>query len=153
MGRLDEAEALCRQAIARQPRFMDALLVLGKCLLSRGDLAQGRAVLQQVIQEGPRHQMDPERRTQAALLAGGWAAIRKHLEQRLDSFPVPKRIYEEGHIRLLFGEMPLGWDLYESRLEGPGLSTPERHFTEPRWNGEPFPGRTVLLHAEGGFGD
>jgi len=153
MGRLDESESMCRQVLARQPQSMDALLVLGKCLLSKGDLAQGKAVLQKIIREGPRQRIDPERLTQASILAGGWAAIRIHLEQALQGYSGPRRDYEEAHIRLLFGEMPLGWDLYESRLKAPGMSVPERHFSEPRWNGEPFPGKTLLLHFEGGFGD
>jgi hypothetical protein len=153
MGQLDEAEALCRHRLATQPPSVDALLVLGKCLLCKGNQAEGQAVLRQVQAEGSRRRLAPERLLQASLLLGGWAEIRNHLEQQLTRYSGPARVYEEAHIRLLFGEMPLGWDLYESRLEAPGLSVPERHFPEPRWNGEPFPGRTLLLHFEGGFGD
>ena len=51
------------------------------------------------------------------------------------------------------GDLPLGWDQYEARLQVPGLITPERHFTHPRWDGKPFPGKTLLLHYEQGLGD
>lgn len=54
---------------------------------------------------------------------------------------------------LLRGDLPLGWDQYEARLRVPGLITPERHFTHPRWDGRPFPGKTLLLHYEQGLGD
>ena len=60
-----------------------------------------------------------------------------------------------GHAEacLLKGELLHGWDLYESRLRVPGLITPQRHFTHPRWDGHPFPGKTLLLHYEQGLGD
>lgn len=32
-------------------------------------------------------------------------------------------------------------------------SLPKREFAEPRWDGSPFPGKTLLIHAEQGFGD
>jgi tetratricopeptide (TPR) repeat protein len=153
LGRLEEAEARCRQMLAGQPHCMEALLALGKCLLSRGDLAGSQVALRKVQDAGPRHPIAAEHLLQASLLLGGWPAIRKHREKSLVQYSGPARMYEEAHIRLIAGEMPEGWDLYESRLKGPGLSVPERQFSQPRWNGEPFPGKTLLLHFEGGFGD
>jgi len=31
--------------------------------------------------------------------------------------------------------------------------SPPRSFTQPRWDGSPFPGKTLLIHAEQGYGD
>jgi len=31
--------------------------------------------------------------------------------------------------------------------------SPPRDFSQPRWDGRPYPGRTLLIHAEQGFGD
>ena len=59
----------------------------------------------------------------------------------------------EAETLLLKGDLPLGWDLHEARLQVPGLITPKRYFTVPRWDGQPFPGRTLLLHYEQGLGD
>ena len=47
---------------------------------------------------------------------------------------------------LLLGRYAEGWHEQEWRLADP--SKPG-----PRWNGEPVPGRTILVHAEQGFGD
>ncbi len=59
----------------------------------------------------------------------------------------------QAEICLLKGDLPKGWDLHESRLQVPGLITPQRHFTHPRWDGRPFAGKTLLLHYEQGLGD
>ncbi len=53
---------------------------------------------------------------------------------------------------MLIGDLEAGFAAYESRWELPdtpphGLP-PERH-----WDGAPFPGKTLLLHQEQGFGD
>ncbi len=68
-------------------------------------------------------------------------------------YPADVAEYERGYLSLLFGEMPKGWDQYESRLRIPGKVKPKRAFAQPRWQGELFPGRTLLLHFEQGFGD
>ncbi|MEX0679701.1 MAG: tetratricopeptide repeat protein [Pirellulales bacterium] len=44
-----------------------------------------------------------------------------------------------------------GWAEWESRLECEGFVT--RDCPQPRWDGAPVPGRTLLLHAEQGLGD
>lgn len=55
---------------------------------------------------------------------------------------------------LLKGQWPEGWREYEWRLKCPGrLRTYPHALTAPRWNGEPFKGKTLLIHGEQGFGD
>lgn len=52
--------------------------------------------------------------------------------------------------RLLLGRWEEGWSQYEWRWHG----RPQREFTQPLWlGGQPLIGKTVLLHAEQGFGD
>jgi hypothetical protein len=67
--------------------------------------------------------------------------------------PAALRAYEEAHARLRAGDLARGWELYEARLGDIGQKKIQWRFTKPRWNGEPFPGRTLLLHWEQGFGD
>jgi Flp pilus assembly protein TadD len=50
---------------------------------------------------------------------------------------------------LTAGRYPEGFRDYEWRWH---LVTP-RQFSQPEWNGNPVPGRTLFLHAEQGFGD
>jgi tetratricopeptide (TPR) repeat protein len=43
------------------------------------------------------------------------------------------------------------WPAFESRIECEDYA--KRSFTEPRWDGSPLAGQTILLHAEQGLGD
>ncbi len=49
------------------------------------------------------------------------------------------------------GDLAAGFAEYEWRWKCKSFST--RKFDQPRWNGEPLAGRTILLHAEQGLGD
>lgn len=51
------------------------------------------------------------------------------------------------------GNLIEGFREMEWRWQTPELSLSRRRFSQPRWNGEPLDGRTILLHAEQGFGD
>jgi hypothetical protein len=53
---------------------------------------------------------------------------------------------------LLLGDYPNGWRGYETRWRIPE-SFPPRDFRQPVWDGSDISGKTVLLHAEQGFGD
>jgi tetratricopeptide (TPR) repeat protein len=60
----------------------------------------------------------------------------------------------KGQLQLLLGEMPEGWKEYEHRWDMREFAPQRRAFSEPQWTGrEPIEGKTVLLHAEQGFGD
>jgi tetratricopeptide (TPR) repeat protein len=63
----------------------------------------------------------------------------------------PMAIACEGMLHLLRGDFAAGWEKYEARW-GLGDLLP-RDFKEPQWQGEPLAGKTILLHAEQGFGD
>ena len=50
------------------------------------------------------------------------------------------------------GDFEQGWPDYEWRWRGATELTP-RGFSQPQWRGEDLTGKTILLHAEQGFGD
>jgi tetratricopeptide (TPR) repeat protein len=55
---------------------------------------------------------------------------------------------------LSLGELPRGWRENEWRWETAEMSTARRNFVQPLWLGtEEIAGKTILLHAEQGFGD
>jgi len=54
---------------------------------------------------------------------------------------------------LLNGEYNEGWREYEWRWRKRGFTSPLRTFVQPRWQGEDIRGKTLLIHAEQGFGD
>jgi hypothetical protein len=53
---------------------------------------------------------------------------------------------------LLTGEFRAGWANYEFRfMKSPPAE--RNRFAQPRWQGEPLAGKTILVHAEQGLGD
>ncbi len=57
-------------------------------------------------------------------------------------------------LRLLLGDFERGWEEFEWRWRVPDFAPWRRDFAQPRWLGDaPLAGRTILLHAEQGFGD
>jgi tetratricopeptide (TPR) repeat protein len=57
----------------------------------------------------------------------------------------------KSFILLLCGEFAHGWQEYEWRWKTKHVPSPDRY--GPVWRGEPLEGKTILLHAEQGFGD
>lgn len=55
---------------------------------------------------------------------------------------------------LLLGDFETGWTRFESRWDDPQAVRRRRLFSQPMWQGDaPLSGKTVLVHAEQGFGD
>ena len=46
-----------------------------------------------------------------------------------------------------------GWQEHEWRMQLARMPTCQRSFPEPRWQGEPLQGKSILLYTEQGFGD
>ena len=55
---------------------------------------------------------------------------------------------------LMAGDFRRGWPLYEWRWRTEAVAPLRRPFAQPKWEGDPLlRGKTVLLHAEQGYGD
>ncbi|AWV04221.1 glycosyltransferase [Burkholderia sp. JP2-270] len=60
----------------------------------------------------------------------------------------------EAFCRLLMGDFDAGWRQHEARWDAADVMLHRRHADRPLWTGaEPLAGRTLLLHAEQGYGD
>ena len=56
--------------------------------------------------------------------------------------------------RLQMGNFAEGWEGYEARWQAPQANLETRNFTQLLWRGQDdLAGKTILLHAEQGFGD
>lgn len=152
-GQVDPAEALCRRILAQAPGDVDGRLGLGDCLIRRGDFVQARALLRETCALAPGNRAVTRMLKYISASQGDWTELRTDMMSELETFTGPERDHEEAHLRLMFGEFERGWALNESRLRVPGLIAPVRNFTEPVWQGRPFPDQTLLLHWEQGFGD
>jgi|SRR5579884_1535117 len=62
--------------------------------------------------------------------------------------------FVESIARLSMGDFAVGWPAYEARWSVGALARRRRDFAAPLWRGDaPLGGKTILLHAEQGFGD
>lgn len=61
--------------------------------------------------------------------------------------------YNRGLALLARGDFAAGWPEYEWRWQTRHMAAYRRGFSQPQWRGEPAAGRTLLIHAEQGFGD
>ena len=62
--------------------------------------------------------------------------------------------WNKSHVLLTLGRYKEGFRLYEARWKHPQIQLKKRKFDSRLWLGhENLSGKTILLHAEGGFGD
>lgn len=62
--------------------------------------------------------------------------------------------WNEALVRLALGDYARGWEKYEWRWRSPALGMAPRRSDKPLWLGcEDLAGKTILLHAEQGYGD
>jgi tetratricopeptide (TPR) repeat protein len=151
-GDLDAALAFGRRAIAAAPRAAPAWSNLGNALLTMGAFAEAEAAYRAALRLDPRF---------TAALVNLGAALRD--QGRLEEAELACRAalllapehagahYNLALVLLTAGRYREGWAEHEWRWRT-GQMPPPR-IDAPRWQGEPFPGRRLLLHAEQGFGD
>jgi hypothetical protein len=66
----------------------------------------------------------------------------------------PEAHFEAAMTRLTLGDFDAGWRAYEWRWKTGAFAAQRRQFKAPLWLGDaPVSGKTILLHAEQGFGD
>ena len=154
-GQLDEAIAACRQAIALRPGFAEAHSNLGIALHVDQQLDEAVAVYRQAIAlrpdlPEPHFNLGTAFRDQG-LLAEAMAAYHRAIGLRRD--------YAEAHynlarvLLLLRGEFLPGLNELEWRQRCRDFPLSRRTFGRPQWDGSDLANRTILLHAEQGFGD
>jgi Flp pilus assembly protein TadD len=61
--------------------------------------------------------------------------------------------WNKALVLLTLGNYQQGWKEYEWRWRCPGFPYKRQNFPQPIWDGQDLSGRTLLLDAEGGFGD
>ncbi|AYQ40996.1 TPR domain-containing protein [Burkholderia aenigmatica] len=134
------AEVLCNRAIALQllGRYDDALASYAAAAGAPGRTAQEiytRAVARQQLGDH-----------EAALVDFALACGRD------PNHGVARR--SEAFCRLVLGDFDAGWRQHEARWDAADVTLHRRHADRPQWTGDdPLAGRTLLLHAEQGFGD
>lgn len=154
LERFEEADAECRALLARDPGCAAAHLGLGMGLAAQDRHAEAEPHYRRALDLDP---ADP--RIRGALFhcqvkQRAWDRLRPTWEAiAARDMEGPKAEFERAFIHLTYGELREGWACYESRFLPPNDVGPRLDIAQPLWDGAPFPGRTLLLHFEQGFGD
>jgi hypothetical protein len=132
----------------------ETLLELASTLIQQGSAEQAQHILNQVLRRSPEQRTAHLLLNHVFVLRSDWTGMRLAVEQQVDLRIRPENVaLNRSLVSLRLGDMPDGWDQYEARWQVPGLIIPKRDFPQPRWQGQPFPGQTLLLHFEQGLGD
>jgi tetratricopeptide (TPR) repeat protein len=153
-GFRDEAIVCYRRAIDLRPRYASAHNNLGvelqrqdrldeavECYFRAIDLNSGLADAHNNLGSAFR---------QSGRLDKAVASFRDAIELKPDD---PEGHANLGMALLARGEMAEGWLEYEWRWKTRQMIGGGRDFVQPQWRGEAAAGRTLLVHAEQGFGD
>ncbi|HZR62196.1 MAG TPA: tetratricopeptide repeat protein [Xanthobacteraceae bacterium] len=150
-----EARDDFERALAADPDCLDALGNLGNALLKLNRPEEALAAYDRALKIVPNN---------AQLLTNRAVALRR-LDRPQEALMSAARALAEkpdfaqarfvaGVARLTLGDFAAGWRGYEARWSVGTLALQRRDFAAPQWRGtEPFAGKTILLHAEQGFGD
>jgi TPR repeat/Tetratricopeptide repeat/Glycosyltransferase family 9 (heptosyltransferase) len=152
-GRLQEAADGYREALRLQPDLPAAHNNLGLALRDLGYLQEAESCCREALRLGPEL---PEPNNNLAITLrdlGRLAEAETYFRTAIRLRPSYAGAHANFGISLLLeGRLIEGWPEYEWRwLANKGL-TP-RAFKQPLWKGENIGNRTLLLHAEQGFGD
>jgi len=155
LGRADEAITRYDAVLAAQPRHAGAQFNRGNALARSDRCAEAISAYDRAIALVPSYVKAHNNRGNALralnrnreALASYGAAIafdKDFADAHLN----------EAHALLTLGEFARGFAAYEWRWKVADIAPHRRTFRQPLWLGErPLGGRTILLHAEQGFGD
>ena len=154
-GRHEEALACFDRAVAHAPDSVDARKNRGQVLLELKQPERALADFDHVLAAWPRDAAALANRGHARFeLADFDGALASYAEALSLDPEHADAHYGEGLVRLTLGDFALGWDKYRWRRKVRQMARHGRTFAQPHWSGdEPLAGKTVLLHAEQGFGD
>ncbi len=154
-GRIDEALSSYDGALAVEPRHVGARVNRGNTLLRLNRPVEAIASYDKALAAMPDHPQILTNRGHALRRLDRPVEALANFEAALAAAPeFPEAHFEAAMTRLTMGDFDAGWQAYEWRWKTGAFA---RHRPQPRsslWLGEqPVAGKTILLHAEQGFGD
>jgi len=153
-GRTDDAETQYRKAISSNPDHVEAHTNLGNILRADGRLNEALECYAQALTIFPGQSQTHSNKGVALQETGRREdAITSYREAiRLDDNNAEAR-RNLSMALLKGGAFEEGWSEFEWRWKTPHFAAIRRQWKKPQWAGERLSGRTVLVHAEQGFGD
>ena len=153
-GQFDAAVACFRRARALDPNIPEAHNNLGNVLQMQGRLKEAVACFRSALSLRPAFAEAHLNLGNALQQQGSLDAAIACFRRAIDLRPG----YADGHFNLGIallaqGDLAAGWQEYEWRWKTPHMMKVGQRFAQPQWQGEAAEGRTLLIYAEGGFGD
>lgn len=154
LDRLDEAAEALTRALEIDPDNADALSNLGAALEDMNRTDEAVARYRRALAIDPDH-ADALNNMGAALLGLDKAdEALDHFHRALKTDPNHAGAHcNLSSVLLARGELPRGWAEYEWRWRRASPPMRRRNFPQPRWDGSPLKGKSILLTAEQGVGD
>ncbi|WP_419730059.1 tetratricopeptide repeat protein [Lichenicola sp.] len=153
-GLLDEASACFNMAVVLKPDYAEAHANLSGALRSQIRLGKSLHHARRAVA------LAPELAAAHCALGATLRALGQ-LDEAIDPLrravalqPDDAEVHSDLAGALLArGDMSEGWRSYEWRSRTRHMLAGQRDFGVPQWRGEEAVGRTLLIHAEQGFGD
>lgn len=153
-GALAESVPCFERAIELQSDYADAHYNLANALTKLHRLAEAEAAYRRALELAPNQWDIHNNLGTLCELQGRYDEAMASYERALElNAEAPEVHRNQAMIRLRDGNFREAWQDYEWRWRWamPQYAVPE--FPEPKWNGEPLAGRTILVRAEQGIGD
>ena len=151
-GKLAEAVKSYRRSLELRPKYADAQNNLGNALRQQGLFEDAEASLREALQIKPDYAEAYNNLAIALVKQERMEEAVTNYRQALQLKPDYPDAHKNLGLALLgTGEFAEGWTQYEWRWQSKDM--PARKFDQPRWDGQPLEGKTILLYAEQGLGD
>ncbi|MDE2030226.1 MAG: tetratricopeptide repeat protein [Alphaproteobacteria bacterium] len=151
---IELAESHFRQVLAQSPAHVPALTHLGIVASYRGAFDEAVALYEQALALQPDF-IEAQNNLGNALRAMGRTSDAVETYARVVAAqPANADAHHNYALALLEnGQYDEGWREFEWRWHTEQLAPGRRNFAQPQWRGEAAEGKTLLIHAEQGFGD
>ena len=154
LGQFEEAIANYRLAIDSAPEFGEAFNNIGNSLMALGRFKEAYDSFTRASELLPASPVPRTARATALQALGKIAEAEADCRKALITDPTFAAAHWNLALNLLLqGRYEEGWREYEWRWQKFDFTSPCRHTDISQWDGSPLNGRTILLHAEQGFGD
>lgn len=153
--RYEEALASFERAIALMPGHPDAYFNRGNALRELRRYEEALASFERAVElEADDGQAHYDRAVVLGEMGRRDEAIAGYRDALETNPAKAEASWNLALLKLLLGDFDEGWRLHESRWQATHLRSRVRAFEQPLWLGDtPIQGKTILLHAEQGFGD
>jgi tetratricopeptide (TPR) repeat protein len=152
LGRFGTAVIVLKQALRLRPEHVEAWNNLGLALAGQGRFDDAITAYEKTLALNPRH-VDAHNNLGSAYkdlgrMEEAVACYQQAIWLQPDN---ASSHWNRALAWLQMGDFEHGWQEYEWRWRRKNVTLP--NYRQPRWDGSPLAGRTILLHAEQGLGD